>query len=466
MLTNTKTVVIVEGLRTPFVPAGGKFENMPAEELSAYLLRELLQRTQIPVNEVGEFILSNTLNSIHTPQIAQTVGARAGLVAPCVFTSTENKTNALEIVFSAVEKARTNGAGAVIAGGVENMSQAPILLAPGLTKIIKKITQAKTRKDKLKQALSLKMGDIKLLRAGGWGGATGAGFSKLSREWKAEMLSKKFHILREEQDAFTLMSFQKADRAGQEGRWREEVVPVFPPVDFELVDKDLHLENAPSARDLSAYLTLWDKDCGSVTRGNSAPPADGSALLLLMNREKAQALGYNPLAEIYHFARVSVPPHQQGWETALVVEKLLKQAKLLATDIDLFEIDEDFAVQTPACLKALGMGLTAGPGLSDEGRGTVQSPVNPAVNQAVDQAVNPAVNQTVDPTINLTVDPEKCNVNGGALALGNPLSAGPFRMVLTLTKEMNKRHAKWGVVAHNGDGAGSACALLLKNTKK
>ncbi len=430
MFKNNREVVIVEGFRTPFVPSGQNFQNMPAEELGAWLIRELLERTEIALDEVEEVVLSNIVNSSGHSNIAYTIAVRAGL-PHSIFATTVRRMDisSLESVFVSADKIRCGLADTLIAGGVESMSQAPILLESGLTKAIKKIIQSKTWKEKVKSVFSLRQSDIRFQFADKK--LCINSLSGLNRRQIAEILSEIFYISREEQDAFVLVSCEKARRAQKEGRWKEEIVPVFPPGDFELIEKDKGLDSEPSMHYLSELPAYFKEDHGSVTVGNSSAYADGSAVLLMMSREKAKALGYRPLVSVHSFARDGAGFQLDNLGLARAVEKVLQPAGLKIKNIDLFEVDESFSVQALACLKTLGSFLF-GKGCAKGGAGFGE------------------------------MNPEKCNVNGGALALGNPLSATPVRMILNLAKEMRRRKVEWGLMAE-GIHNEQAGALLLKN---
>ena len=424
MSKNNEDAVIVEGFRTPFVKSGKNFENMSAEALASHTLRELLERTQINPKEIEGVILGNTVNSTNSTNPAHTVSLLSGLPASVSATTIKRMDiSSLESVVSATIKIKAGLVNTIIAGGVENMSQMPIFLNSGMTKIIKRIRQSETWKEKAKHTLSLRLSDLKLRFADKK--IFVDSFSGRHQAEVAKTLSDDFHISRKEQDEFTIMSFEKALAAQKKGKWKEEIVPVFPPNDFELVEEDTEPENPPSLHQLSELPSLFDKDYGTVTSGNSSFPADGAVLFLIMNKEKAEALGYQPLASIHSCACIGTEPHTQGLGPVYAAEKALKQARLQIKDINLFEISEAFSAQTLACLKAFESLAEQSPALG-------------------------------------TIDPEKCNVNGGALALGDPLSATTARMILSLTKEMKRQQVEWGLVA-SGMCEGQAGALILKN---
>ena len=428
MSKNNKDAVIVEGFRTPFIKSGLDFNNISAEELSTWLLRELLERTQINSNEVEKVILANINNSLNNPNMARTIALRAGLpYSVSTTTILKRDVSSLESLITAATKINSGLLDTVIAGGVDSMSQMPILLHFQMSQIIKKIIQSKSWKEKIKKALALRPSYIKphfthkslfIDPISGW-----------NQIQIAEKLSEELHISKEEQDEFAFTSVKKASQAQKNKKWKEEVVPVFPPVNFELVEKDTKMEEDFSLHDLSELQPYLGKDYGTVTAGNSSFDADGAVLFLIMSREKAQALGYTPLVTIYSFVHSSMQYPHQGLGSVYAIESILRKENLQTKDIDLFEIGENFATQTLACLKTF-----QSPTLSEKYLGQIPG----------------------------KIDTEKCNVNGGALALGNPISATDARMVLSLTKEMSRQQKEWGLVT-TGMCGGQASAVLLRN---
>ena len=427
MSKNSNKAVIIEGFRTPFVKTGQDLQDMSAEELGIRVLRELLERTQVDFNEIEEVVLSNIVNSLDHFNLTQAITRKVGL--PQHVFARRLSHSYLENVFNVATKIQSGLVKTLIVGGMESMSQAVVAPSPGLTKIIKKVIQSKTWKDRLKHILSLRPKDIKFQFTD-----QNLFFHSISRgglKQKVEGLSDYFHISRKEQDEFTLMSFQKACQAQKKGIWKEEIVPVFPPPDFELLTKDPNLENIPTLHFLSELKPCFNGDHGTVTEGNSSFPADGAAVLLMMNEEKAKALGYKPLTYIYSFSRVSADSREYNQGFLYAVEQALKQAKLEIKNINLFEIDESFSAQALACLKSLKSSKDID---------------NPSEKKVILEEV----------------DPKKCNVNGGALAIGHPLSATPIRMVLSLAKEMKRRQMEWGMVI-SGACQGPSEVLILKN---
>ena len=423
MSKNNKDAVIVDGFRTPFVKSNQNFKNISAKQLGAWLLRELLERTQVPINEIEGLILGNT-NA--TENIAPSIALRAGLKPSTPATTLKQKDlSSLESIISAVTKIKYGLANTLIAGGVENMSQTPVILNSNLTKIRKEIKDAKKWKDKIKYIKSLRLSDVFFPFVDDSSFMDPA-FS-LNQKKIAESLSEEFYISREEQDEYTKLSFEKACLAQKNGKWKEEIVPVFPPTDFEMVQKDFH----PDHRLQTPYESEPYFKHGTVTSGNSSFYADGAAFLLIMSREKAQSLGYQPLVSIHSIAYADTKSQKKGLGAVYATAKVLEKSNLNLEDVGLFEMNEDFSAQTLAYFKAFESSL-----FNTEELG---------LKQALGK-----------------IKPEKYNVNGGSLALGHPVSATVARMVLNLAKEMNKQNVKWGLTAA-GMCEGQAGALLLEN---
>lgn len=423
MSKNSKDVVIIDGFRTPFVKSHQNFKNMSSEQLGAWLLRELLERTQIPTHEIEGLILGNT-NA--TENMAPSIALRAGL-KPSTPATTLKQTDlsSLESIISVVTKIKHGLANTLIAGGVDNMSQIPVTLNAHLAKIRKEIKNSKPWKDKIKYIQSLRFSD--LLSPFVDNSSFMDPYFNLSQKKIAESLSEEFYISREEQDEYTKMSFEKAHLAQKNGKWKGEIVPVFPPTDFEMIQKDSNVDQKlPSSYKPQPYFKH-----GTVTSGNSSFYADGAAFLLIMSRERAESLGYKPLVSIHSAAYANKKSPKKGLGAVYATAKVLEKSKLNLVDIDLWEMNEDFSAQTLSYFKAFESSVFNTEELGQK--------------------------QTLG-----KIKPEKYNVNGGSLALGHPVSATVARMVLNLAKEMNRQNVKWGLTAA-GMCEGPAGALLLEN---
>ena len=227
----------------------------------------------------------------------------------------------------------------------------------------------------------------------------------------AEVLSREFKITRQEQDQFALLSQQRVEKAIKDGFFMEEIAGFIAPK-FE--DTQMQDEGPRASQTLDALEKLkpiFDSLTGTVTAGNSSPITDGAAAVLLMKESKAKELRYEPLGYIRDYAVAALQPSRMGLGPAFAISKLLKKTGVHLSDIDLIEVNEAFAAQVLAVVKACASTEFAKKELGSE--------------QAVGE-----------------IDMQKLNVNGGAIALGHPLGASGARLVITLLRELRRRKEK------------------------
>jgi acetyl-CoA acyltransferase len=248
----------------------------------------------------------------------------------------------------------------------------------------------------------------------------------------AEVLAREFNLTREEQDKFALESHNKAVDAI--GRLKEETTPVVLGKKFDkVVAEDVGPRKGQNMESLAKLKPFFDRRTGSVTPGNSCPVTDGAAMVLLMSREKASALGYKPIASIRSYAFAGLEPERMGLGPVYSTPIALKRAGLEMKDIGLVELNEAFAAQVLACRKAFASDLFAKEKLG--------------LGKALGE-----------------IDPEKINVNGGAIALGHPVGATGTRLVITLAKEMQRRKTQFGLATLCiGGGQGGSVVIELEN---
>jgi acetyl-CoA acyltransferase len=246
----------------------------------------------------------------------------------------------------------------------------------------------------------------------------------------AEILAKEFGLTREAQDDFALKSHQKAVAAQKSGRMAEEIAPVFmSPAYKEYVAQDIGPRDGQTIEQLAKLKPFFDRKYGTITVGNACPITDGAAAVLLMSRAKAKSLGLKPIASIRSYAFAGLEPERMGLGPAYATPIALKRAGLTMKDMGLVELNEAFAAQVMACLKAFDSDTFAKEKLG------------------LDKKVG-------------AVDPAIVNVNGGAIALGHPVGATGTRLVITLMKEMQKRDVEFGLATLCiGGGQGGAIVL-------
>lgn len=383
-----KEVLIIDGVRTPIGKHGGALASVRPDDLLAHTYQRLVQRTGVDPallddvyagcgNQAGE----------DNRDVARMAALLAGFpVAVPGVTVNRNCASALEAVNQAA-KAIIAGEGEVYIGsGVESMSRAPWAIAkPGrvpttTTPLVQDTTVGWRFNNPKMEAL----------------------YPIVSLGETAENIARDMKISRADQDAFALESQRRAIAAINEGRFRDEIVPVEvsrPKGGTQLVDTDEHpryrklngrYELATSLEELAQLRPAFRKD-GTVTAGNSSGINDGAAALLLMAREKAQALGLKPMARWLGAAAAGVDPGVMGYGPVPATRRLLERLQLRLEDIALIEINEAFAAQTIGCMRQLGMRH------------------------------------------------EITNVNGGAIALGHPTGCSGARILVTLVHEMKRR---------------------------
>ncbi|MCJ8275713.1 MAG: thiolase family protein [Bdellovibrionales bacterium] len=291
-------VVIVDGVRTPFAKAGTKFKAVHAAELGQVALQELIARTNLDTEDVDEVIVGCVGNPSDAVNIGRVVALRAGIpMKTSAHTVHRNCASALESISSGFDKIKAGVADTVIAGGTENMSQAPLLFQQKFADVFGEFAYAKTMGKKLSALGKLKLKylapRISIIEA------LKDPFVGINMGQTAEILAKEFHISRKEQDEFALASHLKAVKATQEGRLQEEMTPVYlGPKYKQVIEQDIGPRDGQTIEALQKLRPYFDRKTGTITVGNACPLTDGSAMVLLMSREKAESLGHNAIARI------------------------------------------------------------------------------------------------------------------------------------------------------------------------
>jgi 3-oxoadipyl-CoA thiolase len=389
-----REVVIVDAIRTPIGSLGGALAAIRPDDLAAHVLQTLVKRTSLDVNLIDDIYLGC---SNQAGEDNRNVARMATLLAGLPFTipaATINRlcASGLTAINLAAQTIKAGEADVIIAGGVESMSRAPYSLP------------------KADQAFGF--GNLTA-----WDTALGwrypnprmeAAYGVEPMGVTAENIAELTGITRLEQDTFALQSHQRAIAAIDSGRFQDEIIPVPIPQkkgDPILFTTDERPRRDTSLESLGKLRAAFKKD-GTVTAGNSSGLNDGAAALLIMEAEKAQALGYKPLARFVASAATGVEPRIMGTGPIPATRKVLARAGLSISDLQLVEVNEAFAVQSLAVLRELG------------------------------------------------ISEEIANVNGGAVALGHPLGCSGARIMTTLVHEMKKRFSS---AAHPYYGLATLC---------
>jgi 3-oxoadipyl-CoA thiolase len=396
-----REAVIVEALRTPMGRHSGIFKNVRTDDLAAYIIAKMVEKTGVNKEEIEDVYFGCTNQA---GEDSRNVARNAALLAGLPYTipgATVNRLcgSGLEAINQAGRAVETDHGDLFVAGGVENMTRGPWVMG--------------------KPANAFQRGDVQMYDSSlGWrfpNPRMGELYSLINNGETAENVAEKYQVSRKDQDELAFASHQKAIKAQQDGRLKDEIVPyqIAQRNGAPLVhDKDEGPRADTSLEILAGLRPVFKKD-GSVTAGNSSPLSDGAAALLITTPQKAEQLKLKPMARIVASATAGVHPNFMGIGPIPASQKALKRAGLTIEQIDLVEINEAFASQVLACIRELG------------------------------------------------VDPKKLNVNGGAIALGHPLGCSGARIMTTLVHEMNKRGNRYGL-ATMCIGVGQGIATIVE----
>jgi len=390
-------IVIVAAARTPVGKFQGALSGFTATQLGAIAVREVVRRAGIDAASVDECIMGNVVSAGLGQNPARQAALHGGL-PPEVSAMTINKVcgSGLKAVALAAQAVVTGNSEIVVAGGMESMTNAPYLLPQGRN--------------------GFRMGNSVVVDSMVHDGLWDA-FNDYHMGVTGENVAEKYGISREEQDAYALESHRKAAAARREGRFAKEIVPVEIPAKKKgaagtMMDADESVREDASLEALRGLKPAFKKD-GTVTAGNAPGVNDAGAAVVVMSAAKAKALGLKPLVRIVAQATSGVEPKWVMMAPVTGVRKVLERAGWSSDSVDLFELNEAFAVQAIAVTRELGLPL------------------------------------------------EKVNVNGGAVAIGHPIGASGARVLITLIYEMIRRDAKRGVAALCL-GGGNSVALAVE----
>jgi acetyl-CoA acetyltransferase family protein len=433
-------LVIVDGVRTPFCKAGSDLSALTADDLGRIAVNALLTRTGIDPALVDEVIFGCVAQPPDAVNIARVIALRAGIPrsVPAI-TVSRNCASGCEAVTQAQEKILAGRGSLFIVGGVESMSNIPLLFKPAAAEKFSRLARAKTAARKLAALAAFRPSDFRP-RIGLLLGLTDP-VCGLNMGETAELLAREWSISRAEQDEFALRSHQRAVAARE--KLAEEICAVFPISNLKSETKKSATRNPQSAivqdhgprenQSLDALAKLppvFDRQNGSVTAGNSSQITDGAVALLVMSEQRAEKLGFKPLGILTGYAYAGCDPARMGLGPLFAIARAETQTGLKLADADVIELNEAFAAQNLAVLKCAASEKFARDTLGRE-RPLGEFPA------------------------------EKLNVNGGAIALGHPVGATGARLVLTALRELQRRKAKRALVTVCV-GGGQGAALWLE----
>ncbi|MBU0579979.1 MAG: thiolase family protein [Candidatus Margulisbacteria bacterium] len=420
-------IAIVDGIRTPFIKAGSKFQKITAQELGAKAVLELINRTEIDPKLIDEVIIGNVAQPGEAANISRVIALMAKIpISTPAYTVHRNCASGMQSIISGAMLLSLNRAEVILAGGTESMSNIPLLFRPEMAEFLGRLQKTKSPIQKLAVALSFKLKYLSPV-IGVFLGLTDP-ICGMIMGMTAEELVKEFKISRKEQDEIALISHQRALVAKE--KLREEIIPLPIPPKYKEVQED---DNGPrvgqTIEALAKLKPFFDRQNGTVTVGNSSMLTDGAAAVLLMKESKAKAMGYQPLGYIKDYAFAALEPSRMGLGPVYATSKVLKQTGQSLKDMQLIELNEAFAAVVIANERAFASKEFAQKYLDR--------------NEALGQ-----------------IDRNILNVNGGAIALGHPVGSTGTRLIITILKEMKRRHLQTGLATLCiGGGQGGAVIL-------
>jgi acetyl-CoA acyltransferase len=426
-MTPPRRPALVTGLRTPFARSGTILREATAVQLARRVTQELLERTALDGREVDEVAFGQVVPSVLAPNVAREVSLLPQLPRTVpAFSLNRACASAGQAISYAADQIVLGHADVVLAGGVESLSDIPILHSRRFSQILVDASKAKSLGQRLATFARVRPRDFIPVSPAIAEPSTGQSMGQ-----SAEKMAKENGISREAQDRLALMSHQRAAAATASGRLQQEIAPWFGGRGMDQVATTDNLIRGDTSLDALAKLKpVFDRRYGSVTAGNASALTDGAAVVLMMEEQKARSLGYAPLAVVRSYAVAAVDP---GWQLlmgpAYAVPEALDRAGLTWKEIGLVEIHEAFAAQVLSNTQAWASKAWA----EKLGR---SAPVG-------------------------EVDWDITNVHGGSIAIGHPFGATGARLATTLANEMHRRDVQFGLISICAQG-GMGFAMILE----
>ena len=390
-------IVIMSGARTAIGSFGGSLKDLEATDLGGIAIKEALKRAQVAPEDVDEVVMGCVGQAAENAFMARVSSIKAGIpYEATALTVNRLCSSGLQAIVTAAMEIDNGFCDIAVAGGGESMNNIPYYLR--------------------KARRGYRMGHAELED-----GLVTALSDPITRDHMgitAENIAERYHISREDQDAYALMSQQRAAKARDEGKFKDEIIPVEVKVskkETKIFDTDEHIRDNTTLEKLAKLRPAFKKD-GTVTAGNASGINDCGAAVVLMKEEEAKRRGRKPVVRIVDFAAAGVDPAYMGIGPVPAVRKLLKKTGLTLDDIGLIELNEAFASQSLACIRELGL------------------------------------------------DIEKVNVNGSGISMGHPIGATGCIITIKLMNEMVRRQVKYGI-ATLCIGGGQGLAVLFELCK-
>jgi len=416
-VANGRGVAVIAGCRTPFCKSGTVLKDARAVDLARFVARELLERTNLDGADVNAVIFGQVVPSALVPNVAREVSLLPQFPKEIpAYSLNRACASSGQAVANAYDEIALGDAEVVLAGGVESLSDIPILASRRLADILVEAGKAKSLGARLRTLSRIRPRDLVPVSPAIAEPSTGETMGQ-----SAEKMAKENHISRAAQDRWALRSHELAARGTEDGRIPAEIVPWFPtqrPADA-VVAQDNGIRRDTSLEQMAKLKPVFDRRYGSVTAANSSPLTDGASAVLLMSDSAARALGYTPLAYVRSYSVAAVDP---GWQLLqapiFAVPKALERAGIQWKDLGVIEVHEAFAAQVLSNLQGWG-------------------------------ALGWEINEDI------------INVMGGSIAIGHPFGATGTRLVTTLANEMTRRDVQFGLLSICAQG-GMGFAMVLE----
>ncbi len=423
-LFTRRRVAVVAGLRTPFARSGSVFADVTAVQLSRFIGREILARAELAGSEVDEVVWGQVIPSVLAPNTGREVSLLPQFPRTVpAYTLNRACASAGQAVTNAADQIALGHADVILAGGVESLSDIPILHSRRMSRLLVEASKAKSPGQRLATFARVRPRDLVPVSPAIAEPSTGESMGQ-----SAEKMAKENGISREDQDRYALMSHERAAAATADGRLTAEIAPWLEGAEPVTADNGIRADS--SLEKLAALKPVFDRKYGSVTAGNSSPLTDGAAAVILMAEDKARSLGYEPLAFVRSYAVAAVDP---GWQLlmgpAYAVPRALARAGIGWAELGAVEIHEAFAAQVLSNVQAWASRAWAE-------RLGLPGPVG-------------------------EVDWARTNLMGGSIAIGHPFGATGARLVTTLANEMKRRDVQYGLISVCAQG-GMGWAMVLE----
>lgn len=418
-------IAIVNGIRSPIAKAYGKLNHVSVDSLAAIIAKELVLKTGIDYKEFDEVIIGNVSQPVGSANVARVIASLAGFPESTpAYTVHRNCASGMQSISSAIEKIHAKQGEIYLVGGVESMSNIPVLFSNKFKDLLMNLNEARKPLAKLKVLTQFRLHFLKPT-IGLIAGLTDPISGKIMGV-TGENLANEFKISRAMQDEYAVQSHLKAQKAIEENVYHDEIHPIMTKDGSISEDDGVRFNQTTQA--LGKLRPIFDRN-GTVTAGNSSQVSDGAAFLIVCSESKAKELNLEPIAYITDYAYAGLDASRMGLGPVYATKKLFDKTGTTLDEIDLIELNEAFATQVLANIKAFESKEFCKKEFNSEPLGKI--------------------------------NPDILNIHGGSVALGHPVGMSGTRIVLHLAKQLRERGLKKGL-ATLCVGGGQGASFLVE----